>query len=931
MTWFPHWWRRRATAQTTQRRLPPPARKAARARLTLEMLEDRTVPSAAAAYGQLPLTFEINEGQAAPQDNFLCHGSGYSLALTPTRAVLGLDNHAATNVLSLQLVGANPSAQPVGQDLLITRSNYFIGNDPSKWLTNVPSFGQVEYQNVYPGVNLVYYGNQGQLEYDFVLAPGADAGAIRLSVQGTQSVHLDAQGDLVLHTAGGDVVEHAPVVYQDIGGQRQSVAGQFVLEDDGQVGFQVGAYDRRAPLVIDPVLAYSTYLGGSGDDYGNGIAVDSSGNAYITGVTPSINFPTTQGAVQTSYGSGSNSGGYSDIFVSKLNASGTALVYSTYLGGSGYTVGGTAIAVDASGDAYITGLAGPSFPTTPGAFQQTSSVRTAFVTELNPTGSALVYSTYLTGSFGGDEGLGIAVNAAGNAYVTGYAISLDFPTTPNSFEPHYPDPYANTQGNGVTFVAEFNATGSALVYSTFLGGSTSYVDDQGNGIAVDSAGNAYVAGATDATDFPLMNAFQTTNHNPNPYYSNGTGFVTKLNPTGSALIFSTYLGGSGYSSANGIAVDASGEAFVTGAAHSSDFPTTPGAFQTTLSSGAFVTKFNAAGTGLVYSTLLGGGTSGSFDDAHAIAVDASGDAYVTGGTYSASFPVMNPLQGYNATSPTSNAYVSELNPSGSALAFSTYLGGSGGAIGYGIAVDSSGNIYVTGTSGVNFPTTPGALQTSFGGSGDAFIARVSLTPLPPSPSFAVAGYPSPTAAGVAHTFTVTALNADGTVNTGYTGTVHFTSSDRQAVLPPDYTFTVADQGVHTFAVTLKTAGSQSITAFDTATGSIAGTESGIVVQPGAATHFSISGPSSVRSGSAFNLVVTALDAYGNVANGYTGTVHFTSSDSRATLPSNYAFTAADAGVHTFTGVKTRARGTQTITVFDTLTGSILGTWTINVL
>jgi hypothetical protein len=894
----------------------------------LEMLEDRTVPSAAAAYGQLPLTFEINKGQAAPQDNFLCHGSGYSLALTPTRAVLGLDNHTATDALSLQLVGANPSAQPVGQDLLITRSNYFIGNDPSKWLTNVPNYGQVEYQNVYAGINLVYYGNQGQLEYDFVLAPGADSSAIRLSIQGAQSVSLDAQGNLVLHTTGGDVVEHTPVVYQDIGGKRQSVSGRFVLEGHGQVGFQVGAYDRGAPLVIDPVLVYSTYLGGSGDDYGNGIAVDSSGNAYVTGVSPSINFPTTQGAVQSSY-VGSSGGGNSDIFISKLNTSGTALVYSTYLGGSAYGAGGTAIAVDTSGDAYITGLAGPSFPTTPGAFQQKSSFGGAFVTELNPTGSALVYSTYLTGSFGSDEGLGIAVNAAGNAYVTGFAVSLDFPTTPNSFEPQYPDPQGGAQGYGVTFVAEFNSTGSALVYSTFLGGLTSYIDDQGNAIAVDSAGDAYVAGATDATDFPVMNALQTTNHNPNPYYSNGSGFVSKLNPTGSALIFSTYLGGSSYSSANGIAVDASGEAFVTGAAGSSDFPTTPGAFQTTLGHGAFVTKFNAAGTGLVYSTLLGGGSS-SNDYAHAIAVDASGDACVTGGTYSASFPLKNAFQGYNATSPSSNAYVSELNPSGSALAFSTYLGGSGGAIGYGIAVDSSGNMYATGTSGLNFPTTPAALQTTFGGNGDAFVTRISLTPLPPSPSFAVAGYPSPTTAGVAHTFTVTALNADGTVNTGYTGTVHFTSSDPQAVLPADYTFTAADQGMHTFTVPLKTAGSRSITAFDTATGSIAGTESGIVVQPGAATHFSISGPSSVKSNSAFSLIVTALDAYGNVATGYTGTIKFTDPVGGAALPGNYMFTATDAGVHTFTGLRLRTKGTQTITVFDTLTGSILGTWSINV-
>jgi hypothetical protein len=912
-------------------------RRPAFRRPLLEALEDRAVPSGAslAGYSQLPLSFEVNRGQTAPQVNYLARGSGYTLFLSATQATLGLTQPSARrgapsveDVLRLGLVGANPAASVVGLDRLGGVSNYFIGNDPSKWLTNVPNYGEVEYQNVYPGVNLVYYGNQGQLEYDFVLAPRADPAAIRLSVQGTQGVRLDAQGDLVLHTAGGDVVEHSPVVYQNIGGKRQSVDGQFVLEGNGQVGFRVGAYDHSKPLVIDPVLAYSTYLGGSGNDWGNGIAVDSSGNAYITGVTQSINFPTTPGAVQTMYGSGPSGGGYGEVFISKLNASGTALVYSTYLGGSGYTVGGTAIAVDASGDAYITGLAGSSFPTTPGAFQQKSSVSGPFVTELNPTGSALVYSTYLTGSTGGDEGLGIAVNAAGNAYVTGYTYSLDFPTTPNSFEPHYPDPYANTQGNGVTFVAEFNPTGSALVYSTFLGGSTSYIDDRGNGIAVDSAGDAYVAGVTDATDFPLMNAFQTTNGDPT--YPNPYAFVTKLSPTGSALIFSTYLGGSGYSSANGIAVDASGEAFVTGQFGFS-FPTTPGAFQTTLPNGTFVTKFNAAGTGLVYSTQLCGGGSGITDNAYAIAVDASGDAYVTGATRSTSFPLKNPLQGYNGTPATSNAFVSELNPNGSALAFSTYLGGNGGATGYGIAVDSSGNIYVTGASGANFPTTPGALQTTFGGTGDAFVAKISFSPLPPSPSFGVAGYPSPTTAGVAHTFTVTALNADGTVNTGYTGTVRFTSNDPQAVLPANYTFTAADQGVHTFTATLKTAGSQTIWASDAATSGIFGSETGIVVQPAAAVKLVLSAPGSVTHGSAFSVTLTAYDAYGNVATGYTGTVHFSSSDSTATLPANYTFTAADAGVHTFTGVILRKKGkNQTITVIDTKNGALTATDDISV-
>jgi hypothetical protein len=906
----------------------------------LEALEDRTVPSGAslANYGQLPLSFEVNRGQTAAPVNYLARGSGYTLFLSATQATLGLTQQSAPkggpsveDVLRLGLLGADPAAAVVGLDQLPGVSNYFIGNDPSKWLTNVPNYAKVEYQNVYPGVNLVYYGNQGQLEYDFVLAPGANAGTIRLSVQGAQRVRLDAQGDLVLHTAGGDVAEHAPVVYQTIGGKRQSVAGRFVLEGNGQVGFQVGAYDHRAPLVIDPVLVYSTYLGGSGDNHGFGIAVDGSGDAYITGQTSSTNFPTTPGAFQTTSG-----GGYY-VFVSKLNASGTALVYSTYLGGTGTDSGNlTGIAVDSAGDAYVTGsTTAINFPTTQGAVQTSlgQSTGAAFVTKLNATGSGLVYSTYLHGTgpnpyyFGPSAtstyATSIAVDGAGNAYVTGYTIDPSLPTTPNAFQPGDSESGFNLP---TAFVTKLNASGSALVYSTYLGGGTG---DTAYGIAVDSAGDAYVTGATESADFPTTTgAFQPTNTS-GTYLGNdsGLGFVTEFNPSGTALVYSTYLGGySGVGdSGQAIAVDATGSAYVTGYAGDPDFPITPGAFQTTDANSAFVTKLNPSGSALVYSTFLGGNVTLG----RAIAVDTSGNAYVTGSITSMSFPTKNALQGYGGNV---DAFVSELNASGSALLFSTFLGGSGGDIGYGIALDSADNIYVTGdTNSTNFPATAGAYQTAYGGSGstyDAFVARIN--PTASSPSLAVAGFPSPTTAGVSHTFTVTALNADGTVNTGYTGTVHVSSSDPKAVLPANYTFTAADHGVHTFTVTLKTAGSQSITAADAVNGTVNGSETGIVVQPAAAAKLVLSAPASVTHGVAFSVTVTFYDAYGNIATGYTGTVHFSTSDGTATLPANYTFTAADQGVHTFTGVVLRKKGNQTLTVTDTLNGALTATDAIKV-
>jgi hypothetical protein len=921
----------------------------------LESLETRWLLSAggaaatrlAAAYGQIPLSFEANQGETAAQVRFLSRGDGYALFLTPTQAVLNLSKPVDAGAkgqaqpapvegtaLFMQLVGANPAATIAGEEPLPGTSNYFIGNDPRQWHTAIPTYGRVAYHDVYPGIDLVYYGNQRQLEYDFTVRPGADAGTIELAFQGTDRLALDGQGNLVLHTAGGDVVEHAPVVYQGVAGAPQPVSGRYVLEGSDRVRFAVGAYDHRRPLVVDPVLSYSTYLGGSNFDRGFGIAVDASGSAYVTGVTTSSNFPTTAGAFQTS------NHGYAEAFVTKLNTAGSALVYSTYLGGSGGDIG-DGIAVDASGSAYVTGYTrSTDFPTTAGAFQTTKrgGGYNAFVTKLNAAGSALVYSTYLGGSGGlnGDSGNGLAVDAAGSAYVTGRTASTDFPTTAGAFQT------TKRGGSGTynAFVTKLNAAGMALAYSTYLGGSGADYGDTGYGIAVDTSGSAYVTGTTSSTDFPTTaGAFQTTNHG---VYGADNAFVTKVNAGGSALVYSTYLGGSAGENGAGIAVDASGSAYVIGTTGSTDFPTTAGAFQTInhcpspgLDGGGgngFVTKLNAAGTALAYSTYLGG--SGNYgcsygDSAVGIAVDASGNAYVTGTTFSTDFPTTpGAFQTTNHYPGGSNAFVTKLNAAGTDLAYSSYLGGSDFVSASGIAVDAGGSAYVTGEARRGFPTTAGAFQTtnhSVFGAENAFVAKLTF---PEAATHFSVSAPAGAAAGVPFSVTVTALDANNNVVTGYTGTVHFTSADPYgATLPADYTFTAADHGVHTFpaAATLYTAGTWDVTATDTSNPTLTGSAN-VTVTPAALDHFliatSVDG-SSTTAGVPFDVTVTAQDAYNNTVTSYTRRVHFSSGDPySATLPPDYRFQARDRGRVTFAGGATlHTAGTWDVTATDTTNGA----------
>jgi streptogramin lyase len=777
----------------------------------------------------------------------------------------------------------------VGEDPLPGISNYLIGNDSRRWHTNVGNYGKVVDRGVYPGIDLVYYGNQQELEYDFVVSAGADPGAIRMSFQGAESLSLDAAGNLVLHAAGGDVVEHAPVLYQGDAEGRQAVGGRFVLGAGGQVGFQVDSYDPSRALTIDPVLNYSTYLGGSGIEQGSGIAVDGAGNAYVTGYTTSANFPTTAGAFQTAIHGGQ------DAFVAKLNPSGTALVYSTYVGGSG-TDGAHGVAVDGAGSAYIIGYTNSSnFPTTSSAFQTTNrGTFEAFVSKLNPTGAGLAYSTYLGGK-GADEGFAIAVDGTGIAYVTGTTHSTDFPTTPGAFQTTLGN---SIYGNG--FVTKLNASGSALVYSTYLGGSGG---DGGFAIAADNGGSAYVTGATNSFNFPTTSgAFQTSNH------GGQDAFVTKFNVFG-GLAYSTYLGGSGNDRANGIAIDSAGYAYVTGVTDSHDFLTSPGAYQTSNrgATNLIVVKLNPAGTALAYSTYLGGS---GYDAGYSIALDGAGNASVTGYTTSSDFPTTAGAVQRNHGSGNLNAFVSKLNTAGTALVYSTFLGGSGIDGGQGIAVDAAGSLYVTGyTSSANFPTTAGAFQTTNHGSSNAFIAKITIPG--PATHFAVSA-PVSTTAGTAFSTTVTALDANNNVADGYTGTVHFSSTDAQAGLPGNYTFIASDNGSHTFSVTLKTAGNRAVTATDALNGSITGSAS-VMVNPAAAYRLGVANPAGATAGTAFAVTVTAYDPYNNVAPSYTGTVHFSSADPQAVLPPDAQLTN---GIGSF-NVTLKTAGTQGIQAADT--------------
>lgn len=708
------------------------------------------------AFGNLPMRFEENVGQTDGQVRFLAHGPGYVLFLTPGESIFKFSgqmakphtraNHVSLTrnppknqgaktpaVLRMKMEGARGTPTIAGLEKQSGVSNYFIGTDPRKWQKGVPVYGKVQYTEVYSGIDLIYYGNQHQLEYDFVVKPGADPSQVSWSFEGTQKVSLDsASGNVNLDTPAGAMALRKPVIYQVENGQQKLIQGNYKIQANGHLAFDVKNYNRSEPLVIDPVLVYSTYLGGSGDDGGYSLALDSQGHAFITGYTDSTDFPivgTSQSPAPT---------GNFKAFVAELAADGNSLLYSTYLGGSNgdFSIN---MALDSANYAYIVGLTtSTDFPVTANAFQTslaTGAASNAFLSKLSPDGQSLLYSTYLGGG-GTDYGFGIAVDGNENAYLTGETTSgspTPFPTTSTAFQSTLNSPY----GNGFVSRIDTRASGaSSLVYSTFLGGTTpgAYYWDQGSAIAVDADQNVYVVGMASSLDFPITSAtaYQTRGK------LNGNAYLTRIDTTksGSAgLIYSTYLGGTGSTDqAASVALDSTGKVYLTGGTGSSDFPVTTNV--TNSGEGkAFIAKFDTTqsqSASLVYSTLVGG-SSGEFSGA--IAVDPLGNAYISGWTFSSDFPVTADAIQSTKGSGVNNSFLAVLSTDASKILYGTYLGGSGSSnlseFAYGLALDSNNNIYMTGGTGSpNFQTTSGTIQTSLNGSSDAFVMKLSALPLP---------------------------------------------------------------------------------------------------------------------------------------------------------------------------------------------------------
>jgi hypothetical protein len=900
-------------------------------------------------FGKVPLSFEANQGQTDAKVQFLSRGQGYALFLTPGEAVLELQKSvgkkadaaktlSAPSVLRMTLVGGNAKAAVAGERPLPGTSNYFIGNDSSKWKTALPTYQRVAYSAVYPGVDLVYYGNQRQLEYDFVVAPGADAAKIALQFTGATPV-IDKAGDLVLSVQGEEARFHKPVVYQLDGDRKVSVAGSYQIAD-GKVGFSLGTYDHSKRLVIDPILSYLTYIGGSGSDLINSIAVDSAGSVYIVGTTSSADFPVKNAYTATNPDTIAAATTPLTMFVSKFNPTGTALVYSTYLGGSEFTYG-NGVAVDSSGNAYVVGnTTYGTYPVTAGAYQtlcgaefdQTTGKRKngctgagqgdvgGVLTKLNPTGTALVYSTYYSGD-NYNVINAVAVDSSGQAYVTGSTNTYNYsgvpagvlgdqclPTTAGAVQTCE----ADSTGGGTRnfgFVAKFDEAGANLLYGSLLGPTTSAQSTtKGNAIAVDAASFAYIGGVTNNNLYTTTGAYQAA---VSPNATGARAFAAKFDTVGKKIVYSTYVTGTDANSnvgeaVTGIAADAAGNAYLGGYTGDHSFPTTAGAYQTqTQSTNAplgFVTKLNPSGSAPVWSTIFGnavgtGVNSGGNAYIYGLTLGPDGSVYFAGQTSGGGLPTVNPLFSVS----NGFGFVSRLSADGTNLLFSTPFGDSIGYsdILYGVAVDGSGNIYFAGqTNGNALPVTPGAFQTTNKGPiGSNYFYTGLVGKIAPFATTTTAlTLPTGTiTAGQSVTFSAKVTGQTGSTGTP-TGTVTLLSGsttlgtgtlDSTATA----TYTATSLNATTYNVTASYAG-------DTAFSASVSAAQSLVVTPVSAT-VTLTAPATATVGSSVTLSVAVTGPPGTP----TGTVTFkdgTTTLGTATLASGaatYKTSALTVGTH----------------------------------
>ena len=757
-------------------------------------------PRLSEEYGKLPLAFYPNAGLTDARVRFMSGGPGYELFLSPSEVSLSLrkasssrashpmdqshaDGAAHPTVLRMRWVGANSSANVAGLEELPGKVNFLVGNDPGRWRTGLPTFARIQVADIWPGIDVVYYGNQGCLEYDLVVAPGADPAAIQLAVSGASRVERDLHGDLVLHTDWGEIRQRRPVVYQELKGQRRVVAGEYSVDADGLVSFDVGSYDQSVPLIIDPLLTFSTYLGGNGFD-ANYAVVDVGGHLYVGGTTNSADFPTEapnpDSPLQIALGGAPTVN--SDAFIAKISPSGSAIVYSTYLGGSGADAP-FGIAVDPDGNVVVAGVTqSGDFPTQTPIQAALNGSQDLFVAKLNSTGSGLIYSTVLGGSGTESQFLAatpsaigaLSLGAGGQACVASRTSSTDFPTTSNAFS-------STLGGPQDACVAVLDPSGSAMEYGTYFGGGGF---DGAEGVHIDAAGDIYLCGATGSVDLPTAPAAPLDNT-----LNSQDSYVAKLHVTGVAtsLVYSTYLGGSGVefilaAAGPSLAVDLAGRAIVRGGTNSTDFPVASAA-QPASGGGvldAFVAMLDPSGTALVFSTYLGGGGD---DAAAGVAVDQAGNVYVSGRTNSGNFPTVDPLPPFPSGG--FEAFAAKYSPAG-ALLFATTFGGSSNEFGAAVAGDDD-HIFVVGrTASTNFPLVRPIQGDQF--QFDAFITEISFPALGNIAGRVVADCPAPGTPLLGVTVDAFAVGSGSLLGTGVTdANGNYSMLDIPAI---DYTVTL---------------------------------------------------------------------------------------------------------------------------------------------